>query len=152
MIRTALGAAAGLAMALGTLGPTPVRAASDEDIARLLAGLAALAIVGKALSEAREEDRADGARHRPYAYHPRHGGDGAPRLGRHRTVPVECMRVTRTRDGVRRVFLRPCVDSRVRKPWAMPRQCLTRVRTQSGPRQAYVGHCLRRNGFRLARD
>lgn len=146
MLRQALALVAATALSAAALVPSPARAASNEDIAKILAGLAALAIVGKALSD-RDRDDDDKppviAPHRPKPkdhYRPRHDA---------KTVPVRCLRTYETRQGVRRVVMRKCVERAVAEPWKLPRQCLVRVQTRQGTAQAYAGRCMRQNGYRL---
>ncbi|MFP4044799.1 MAG: hypothetical protein ACLFTP_09580 [Rhodosalinus sp.] len=146
MLRQALALVAAAALAAGALAPSPARAASEEDIAKILAGLAALAIVGKALSD-RDRDDDDKppviAPHRPKPkdhYRPRHDA---------KTVPVRCLRTYETRQGVRRVVMRGCAERTVAEPWKLPRQCLFRVQTRHGPAEVYGGRCLRKSGYRL---
>ena len=146
MFRQALALVAIAALSAAALAPSPARAASEEDIARILAGLAALAIVGKALSD-RDRDDDDKppviAPHRSKPkdhYRPRHDA---------KTVPVRCLRTYETRQGVRRVVMRDCAERTVAEPWELPRQCLLRVQTRHGPAEAYGGRCMRQHGYRL---
>ncbi|WP_372893956.1 hypothetical protein [Rhodosalinus sp.] len=136
MIRKPLCLALAGALALVAAGPVPARAASEQDIARMLAGLAALAIVGKALSDATD----DGARDRPKrVQRPQHDKTVAPR----------CLRTFERQDGLRRVVMKRCTQRSVGRPDLLPRECLVRVRTANGPRRAYGGRCMRQHGYRL---
>lgn len=146
MFRQALAFVAVTALAAAVLAPAPARAASEEDIARILAGLAALAIVGKALSD---RDRADDDTPKVIAPHrPKPKGHYRPRPA-DKTVPVRCLRTYETRQGIRRVVMRDCALRTVAEPWNLPRQCLIRVQTRQGLAEAYGGRCMRQYGYRL---
>jgi len=83
----------------------PARAASEEEIARLLAGAATVFIIGKAIQSARDKDRDDDKRKvvtrhdpKPKIYtHKNHIPKVIPRGNTHRdraaALPARCVRV-----------------------------------------------------------
>ncbi|MFP4273503.1 MAG: hypothetical protein ACLFRU_00620 [Paracoccaceae bacterium] len=156
------------AIALAGLAGSPARAADERDIARILAGTAALVIIGKALQDSHKED---GKRkvvidrsHPRLEQPPRHAHrDRAQRRHwdkrdrRHdwtrrdaRALPGECLRIVQTRHGQQRLFSRHCLQREYRHVNRLPGQCHVRVRTEHGPRTGYAAACLRRSGYHLA--
>ncbi|MEM9317690.1 MAG: hypothetical protein AAGA70_01640 [Pseudomonadota bacterium] len=134
MTKSFSAAALSLSLVLGAvaLPATPARANNAEDIAGILAGLAALYVIGRAIEQAGDDDRNQTA-HRP-----------APQPAQNlRTAPAQCFRDF----GAVRGYLARCMQNRVARPALLPTACLVRVNTDRGPRNLYTGRCLRQNGW-----
>ncbi|MEM9755244.1 MAG: hypothetical protein AAF914_04585 [Pseudomonadota bacterium] len=117
-----------LAVALTGMTAPTAPAHADDDTARVLAGLAALFILGAAI-EANSGDS-------PRVVH-------TPPPRNLRVAPARCFRDF----GPVRGYLVRCTRNNVPRPALLPDRCIVRVQTQQGPRNLYVGRCLARNGW-----
>lgn len=124
-------AALSLSIALGaiSLPATPASATDAEDIAGILAGIAALYVIGRAIEESNDR--------------PRGGGQAATPPRNHRIAPAQCFRDF---GGVRGYVMR-CMQNNVSRPNLLPANCLVQVNTNRGPRNLYRGRCLAQNGW-----
>lgn len=143
-----------IASAIAVTGLTAAPARADEDAARVIAGLAALALLGAALRDRDDDAGGHVARpHRPPAvagpmpYRPE------PWRGyRDRALPGHCLREVRSGRGQTARFLgKHCVEQHYRQAHALPRACLERTWTRSRIRSGYDLGCLRTRGYRLRR-
>ena len=160
MHRTFITSVVAAAIAITGLSATPARAADGSDVARFLAGLAALAIVGAAIRESRDRDKQVVSRRDvPFAPPPRqyHQGKLKPRplppgLARRAVLPGQCLRSFDARHGQARLFGQRCLEKNYRHAGSLPQICAQRIRTKRGPRYGYDPRCLRQHGYRTARD
>ncbi|HBS49482.1 MAG TPA: hypothetical protein DEA05_05040 [Rhodobacteraceae bacterium] len=138
------------AVAVTGLSAAPARA--DEDTARIIAGIAALALLGAAIREHNRDDDPPVV-HRPT----RPGTTGTmphrPNLWADScALPAQCLREHRVGCGERITVLGArCLNRHYRHAGQLPQQCRERVWTRNGLRQGYDPRCLRQNGYRLAR-
>lgn len=154
-------------MAVTGLSAAPARADS-EDVAKVIAGVTALAILGAAIAEAKDnKDRVvtrnlghlrHDNRHRGNGRklgHRRHGHDGArplPDRVKRKLIPDACRVQARARHGQSiRGFGRWCLVRHYGYVNSLPRNCESRVRSRHGHmRTIYRGRCLYRHGYRAA--
>ncbi|MFY0693268.1 MAG: hypothetical protein JXR14_15255 [Paracoccaceae bacterium] len=143
MTRTVLATILAAALGLATFGTAPARA--DEDVAKVLAGIATIFILSKAL------DNDDPPATRRYSYRPR-AYDERGLINRHKAkrfykvAPRRCLREQWTHRGVREVYAARCLRREARV--APPAKCRREARTNSGPRVFYTPRCLRKYGWR----
>jgi len=149
--------------ALG-IAATPMPAAADgNDVAKVLGGLAALAIAAKVIDDRRDRrrDRAEQAT-RQSVFKTQNDGITLRRLDRdkglarsakikRRPLPDRCLRVADTRRGDRLVYVSRCLDNNFRFASRLPDHCETSIRTRRGFRSVYGARCLSRDGWRVAR-
>jgi hypothetical protein len=160
----AAGLAPALALALVFAGAAaPARAASEEDVARFLAGAITLAIIGKVISDANDRDKAKAPiyqehRQRQQTHRPRdyrftgtyRPGAGAGTGGhRERVLPASCLRVIDTDHGQRRAVGAPCLQRNGVNTARLPDRCEGSVRTPRGRVDAWGAGCLTRAGYRF---
>lgn len=149
------------ATAVSTLSAAPARA--DEDIGKVLAGLAALAIIGAALNDARDDNPPVVHRRshpypgnsvgRPYerrspVVNPR----PLPQRVTRNDLPQQCLRRFEGYRGNTRLFGLNCLQRNYRHVNQLPYAC--RVQVGNG-RQGNVGYepvCLRERGYRVTRN
>ena len=163
ILKTALAAALALGLAVQ---PQQVAAAEGEDIAKALAGLAALAIIAKAVDDRKDSKKRKAAettrsgrignfgsrdnrriidgRVLPY-------GRAERRDYRKLALPKECLRRVETRFGSRPAYASNCLDHNYRHARHLPEACETLIRTSRGLRAVYGARCLARDGWRVAR-
>lgn len=156
--------AAGLAVS--GLSAAPAQARSGKDNARLLVGIAAVAIVGAAIAhgKSRKDKRHDaatrgqahapvhqgrrGGYQRPQGHargHDRHNGgsrgyDRYERVNRH-ALPASC----RVRSGQRHGYSGRCLSRHYSGYHALPQKCAVRIGGRHGT--VYRDRCLGRHGY-----
>ena len=163
MSRKFIGFVLAVSTAIAGFSAAPARAASEEDIARLLAGAATVFIIGKAIQSARDKDDDDDdrrkviTRHDPtpkiYSYQ-NHIPKVVPRGNKHRdraaVLPARC--VQEVRGGrPNRVVMGRCLERNHVNTRALPKACRMNVETRRGTTRAYALPCLRHRGYTLAR-
>jgi hypothetical protein len=167
MSRKFIAAVLAISTTIAAVSAVPARAASEEDIARLLAGAATVFIIGKAIQNSRDADRRETreAEVRPYVYdhrpnvsnpqitYDRHIPKVVPRDVRRQGAPVlpaECVR--RIEGGsVGRVVMGRCLERNSISTKSLPKACRMTVETPRGEARAYALPCLRQRGYTLAR-
>ncbi len=127
---SALALSASIAMAAISVPATPAAATDAEDIAGILAGLAALYVIGRAIEEHNDRGNRGGGRVSAPAQNPR-------------ITPARCFR----NFGHVRGYLMRCMQNHVPRPNLLPAQCLIHVNTDRGPRNLYRPRCLVNNGW-----
>ena len=165
-------------LAVTAFASKPAQAASEEDIAKIIAGAATIFIIGKAIQGSRDNDH-DDKKSKRYVYKDRDGGDRYKDKNDHRNrgrviiqnhgrndrgrdghwsysnratpLPQACQVTARTRSGYETLFGARCLDRNYRSARRLPSECLRDVRSFRGERQAYSGSCLRSRGYSTAR-
>ncbi|HKL45554.1 MAG TPA: hypothetical protein VJ906_04870 [Roseovarius sp.] len=134
--------AAILASAMAITGMTTAPARAGNDTAKIIAGAAALAIIGAAVADSRSNRNVTVYRTQPQRYQrPRTVYRHAP-VGRAAVIPHR--RFNAPQHHVRhKGYQQPRSTSRNRV--ALPNACLVRG---GGQRSVYNAHCLRRHGYR----
>ena len=141
MLKTLTAGLLATTIAFTSLAPSPAQAADHEDLAKLLAGIAAIAIISRAIrDDDRSETRTQTQRHR-------HAGIPPNR----RVLPFECFRRVDTRHGRIGVFGKRCLNNNYRFADRLPERCAVRVRVGDRLRPAYRAQCLRNAGFTARR-
>ena len=159
MYRKFIATIAAAAITITGLGALPARADQD-DVARALAALVGIAIIGKIISDSKDDDtrrhptypapvyrprRVDPGYVAPYPVHPR----PLPRRVERRELPPQCFRGYDTSQGRFHMFGRECLRQNYRHADRLPRHCAQRIRTYHGIRAGYDARCLRQAGYRL---
>ncbi len=123
-----------------------------EDIGKLLFGLVAIAAVGAAIENNREDSneatQAHASRTGSWAdlHRPRPREDT-----RRRILPAECLSTVETRFGNLRLFGQRCLERNYRFVSDLPDRCQVRIYADRGPRTGYDPLCLREQGYRTNR-
>lgn len=153
MSRRFIAAVLAVSTSIATISALPARAATDEDIAALLAGVATVFILGKALEQAGVDTRHEGRKKADVVK--RYDRPAPKVIPRHQTrhgalvLPAQCVR--RIEGGsVRRVVMGRCLKRTGFQPASLPRTCRMRVQTQNGQTRAFALPCLRQRGYDLA--
>ncbi|WP_439123691.1 hypothetical protein [Marivita sp.] len=153
---------------IAAFSAAPARAASEDDIAKLLAGAATVFIIGKAIQSSRDNDRKEKSKTITH-YKPHHQSGQKPKSSvkvhqkpipkvvprdvrpRHRDVlPSQCVR--RIQGGhVNRVVMSRCLSRNNISARSLPKACRMKVETRRGATHAYALPCLRHRGYTLAR-
>lgn len=149
MHRHFIAAVATLTVFITSFAAAPARAESD-DLAKALAGIAALAIIGKYIHDKNDRDHFTHNRQvrRPHVIKPK----PLPHRVSRKALPERCIRHIQTRNGnTRRVFGARCLNNHYRFANQLPRNCARQIETHRGWRSVYGARCLRNNGYQIAR-
>lgn len=162
MSRRFIAAVLAASTAIAAFSAAPARAATEEDIARLLAGAATIFIIGKAIQNARDDDDDDDRRKvvtrhdpKPKVYHhqsspPKLVPRGKPHRDRAAALPAGCVRQIEG-GRVNRVIMGRCLERNNISVRSLPKACRMTVETRRGTARAYALPCLRHRGYTLAR-
>ena len=144
--------AAILAAALAITGMTSVPArAGDDDIAKWIAGVAALAIIGAAIADKNKKDDRVVTRNQGYGYNQGHGhGHGKHQNKQRFFLPGQCMANAQTRSGHVRGYDRQCLLKNYAHFNSLPHDCAVRAWGEHRGRVLYHGRCLQQYGYRVA--
>lgn len=162
LITTAL-----LSIALATTSVTSAKA-GNEDIAKAILGIAAVAIIAKSIDDRKDRRRETtptvgasrlGSVERPHAGRDYRGSISpfnrhGPKAGRgykKTPLPRTCLRVVETGRRDRLAYGRRCLDRNFRFASKLPDRCEAAVRTNRGFRTVYGARCLQREGWTVAR-
>lgn len=129
------------AMALTSFAATPARA-DDDDVAKALAALVGIAIVGKIVHDEKKKKK----KKHPGTVKPR---PLPPQVTRD-TIPSRCLREYETSRGWITLYARRCLEKHYLYAHELPRDCKRRVHTYQGKRVGFKPRCLRRWGYRVA--
>ncbi len=150
--------------ALG-LAMTPVSASANEDLAKVLAGLAILGITAKIIDDRNDRrrkststvsrfDTIEGGRRvidGDLRRLDRDRGVRSPRGARKTPLPDRCLRILDTSRGDRLVYGERCLNRNYAFANKLPDRCERLVRTDRGLRTVYGSRCLARDGWKVAR-
>ncbi|SDJ02239.1 hypothetical protein [Lutimaribacter saemankumensis] len=149
-----------LAGAIAVTGFTSAPARADgSDLAKAIAGIAALAIIAKAIDDDRKEKPRNHApakvhpgkpKHKTYGYHDRAPRPLPQRVAR-KQLPGNCMVRVETRRGVQNAFSQRCLQNNYRHANRLPQSCQMPSRGRGPHRTFYDARCLRSYGYSLAR-
>lgn len=167
MHRKFIAAIVGAALAVTAIGSAPARA--DEDVARALAAIVGLAIVGKVISDKIDDDKDKKKNRVSRGYYDdrydyvrpsnRYYNDGIrrveprplPRRVERRLLPGDCLRSYRANDRRYRVFEKKCLKRNYSYAKSLPSRCEVKFRSHNKKRRGYDARCLRDRGYQLAR-
>ncbi len=125
-----------LAIGQPALAQAPVELQSrppESDGRGLMMGLAALAVLGLAIREARDDDDEDDRNERP-------------------RVPARCLVDWPTRGGEVRLYDADCLDLEYRAAGRLPLDCAVTLRSRGRFVSGFSPDCLREEGWRLERN
>lgn len=158
MSRPFIAAVVAASLALSGLSATTAQA-GNRDVARAIAGIAAVAIIAGALSD-RDNNRNRGYVTRRYDPAPVINPRPLPRRAQRHALPRHCMIRAQSRYGQpRRVFGARCLNRNYRFTDSLPRACAVRIggnshrgnhRNANFGRTGYGVGCLRQHGYHLA--
>ena len=161
-----------LILSIAFAGSTVTSASADnEDLAKAIVGIAAVAIIAKVLDDRKDRRREAtatvGASRLGFVERSRddHGRQGVrntirpfdrhgPKAGRGYTktpLPRSCLRVVETGRRDRLAYGGRCLNRNFRFVSKLPDRCETAVRTNRGFRTVYGARCLERDGWKVAR-
>jgi hypothetical protein len=165
MSRKFIAAILAVSTTLAAFSAAPARAASEQDIAKILGAAATIFIIGKAIESSRDRDSDKKKKstkntvvhhNKPVIQHYRPIPKVEPRNVRphypqRAAIPQRCVRRI-TGGNVRRVAMGPCLSRHYTGAHPLPRACQMKVATQRGERRAYALPCLRQRGYTIARN
>ncbi|WIY27779.1 hypothetical protein [Parasedimentitalea psychrophila] len=141
-----------LAASIAITGFSAAPARAGDDVAKLLAGLAVLGILGVAINKDRHQRGTVSRRVVEPAVVPVYQRPRPlpPRVTRY-DLPEKCLRYFPAfRDG-RALLGQKCLRNNYRHVKALPKQCRVTFGKGRRNKSAYKPRCLRRNGYRIVR-
>ncbi len=171
MYRRFIAFVAAASIAITAFSALPARA-GDKEVAKALAAVLGVAVVGKIIHDNRKDRlrkrrvvtrshptpvyTAPRRQTQPRARQVRKTPQIKPRplpdlVRNEKLLPGKCFR---SYDGQRetvRMFERTCLDTNFRHTRLLPQQCKVQVNTENGSRFGYQATCLRDAGYKLAR-
>lgn len=130
-------------LALTSVTVTPARA--DDDVGKVLAGIAALLVIGTAINKHKHKKERQHVNRRA----PEQVWKPTPKYEQPRHVkraPQRCLRNQWTHRGTREVYGARCMNRHAEAQ--LPLRCLRQADVKQGPRRFYTKRCLRKNGWR----
>lgn len=137
------------AVAVTALSTAPARA-DEHDVAKILAGLAALAFIGVAIEHNRDNDQPTASysgRTPPRPIRPR---PLPPQVSKYQ-LPQHCLHRYSVNNGHRRLFGKRCLNNNYRHTASLPYACQFQFKDGRETRTGYEPRCLRERGYRFAR-
>ena len=139
-----------LAASVAITGFSAAPARADEDVAKFIAGVVALGLIGAAINDAKDDDRK-----KRKVVHP-HSGYGydvpvrpKPRAVRRYDLPGHCLRNARLRGENRRVLSKRCLKRHYDYTRSLPERCEVIYERKDNYREGFRPRCLRKHGYRL---
>lgn len=150
-----------VAAAVAVTGLTAPARADGQDVARALAGVAALAIIGKIIHDSNKDDHVVTHQAQPnYNYtRPRHETHihnynkqkpVRPNFSRY-DLPRHCLRDYRVNRQHVRLFGANCLRKNYKYSGSLPYACQFQFNNRHGSHTGYEPLCLRERGYRTAR-
>lgn len=160
LIRRVIGAlvATGIAAALMTAAWAVPARADNKDLAKILAGIAAIALIAKAIDDDKDKDRKKRDRRPAVTQHdpdlpfvPRYGAlqDHRAPQAEARRIPADCALEVRGEGRNRLAYGEQCLVSYGLRH--LPRHCAYDATIFGRADRLYPAACLREGGFRLPR-
>ncbi len=137
-----------LSTALAITGLSAVPARADGDTARLLAGIAALALIGAAIRNKR--DRPDVSHNYIQPPRPLPPRPLPPKVAR-RNLPLQCLRSHSVNGHRRNMVTAGCLKNNYAFNRSLPYACQRGFWDGNRNRTGYEPQCLRKRGYRFAR-
>lgn len=142
--------AALLSLSLATTAMTTAPARADEDVAKILAGLAVIGILSQVMKDKKEQPVVTQHQSRPRDVYPRHRDPNRGARSRHprdaKVAPQRCLVNQWTHRGNISVYGARCMEQNASA--RLPRSCERSVETRKGTRRFYSPQCLRQKGWR----
>ncbi|MEP3845818.1 MAG: hypothetical protein ABJM43_10820 [Paracoccaceae bacterium] len=140
-------------IAITAFASQPARAGND-DVARTLAAIAGIAILGAAIKNSHDKKKERVVQHsrpaKPKAH--RHVQPRPlPKRVNRKLLPQHCLHNFRDRHGSFPAFGRNCLSKNYGFANSLPQHCARSVRANRGYHTVYGARCLSRNGFQIAR-
>lgn len=136
---------AALAFALASTSFAAPARADSREVAKVVAGLTALYIIGKALNDSQAHARPTPILVPPVDHH--HRRPEPPRIVT-KVIPAACYtELYRTNGSIAKGYGAKCMKNRVSQPHLLPTQCIRAEQTTRGKRALYPSICLARNGW-----
>lgn len=147
-----------------SIGTTPAyadRDRRDDNTARAIGALLGIAAIGVIIHESKKDKKSKKhevrrerlheqrkvQQHRNHRIAPKQ----LPRRVSRNTLPQDCLRTFRTRDGRAQLFGQRCLQRNYAGVNRLPQKCFQRIRTRDGHRAGYGARCLSARGYQLSR-
>lgn len=147
-----------------SIGSAPAYADRDrrnDDAARAIGALLGIAAIGVIINESKKDKKSKKREVRREQLHKQQRAQQhrnqritpkqVPRRVSRNTLPQDCLRTFRTRDGRAQLFGQRCLQRNYAGVNRLPQKCFQRIRTQDGRQAGYGARCLSARGYQLSR-
>lgn len=156
MKKTFIAGVAALSVTLGAVAPAQANGINDDQIGKLLFGIVAVATVVQAIKNTNRARHQTQPVEQPTPKVAPHdplfdwGYDSA--MDRFDVLPGRCLSsVVDLWGQPLRIVGRNCMRRHYDHVAELPRECRMRIRTENGQRRGWNPHCLRNEGYTIAR-
>jgi len=140
-----------VATSIAITGFSAAPARADEDVAKFIAGMALLGILGAAINDARKNDRAVTQPHY-YPHQPHHPGGQVrplpPKLHKY-NLPAQCVQYFPHYSQTYPLASNLCLKRHYGSTRALPAACKVRFWNGRNHRVGFKPNCLRKHGYRM---
>lgn len=151
-----------VAASIAITGFSAVPARADEDVAKFIAGMALLGIIGAAINDAKKDDRhvtrtynpphnhnhGHGPKHHTHNQHNGHVKPLPPRVRRY-DLPAHCVRYFPRYSQNRPLAAKGCLDRNYGRTQSLPQACKVTFWNGKRNRTGYKPGCLKNHGYRM---
>ncbi|MBL4766615.1 MAG: hypothetical protein JKY94_02730 [Rhodobacteraceae bacterium] len=149
-----------IVVAIAVTGFSAPARAGNNDVAKALAGLAVLAIIGATIHKRNQKKAVISSRSSEPVYrgqkHRRHGNVDPrpmPQQVARTILPRSCLRRFDLGHGEKtKVLARRCMFNTYEHTQNLPRACAERIWSPKGVRRGFNVRCLKQNGYRISRN
>ncbi len=134
-----------LAASVVVTGFSAAPARADNDVGKIIAGLAVLGLIGAAIHESKKD------RDEPRHVSPPPRPKPLPPLVRRYDLPAQCLRTVRAWGHDRSVLEARCLRHNYRHVSQLPNACAIQLKNRYQDIDGYNPQCLRHQGYRLVR-
>ncbi|WP_380055801.1 hypothetical protein ACFE33_01185 [Falsihalocynthiibacter sp. SS001] len=131
------------------LPSTSAPAHASDDLKKILAALATMAVIGMAANELKSDpvvvpQPTPQPKPKPKPQKPPYGNA----YGHYKKLPNQCLHTFNTSEGRATYFKQKCMKDNYKYAKRLPQQCLRTVWTEDGKRSLFSPACLNNWGFR----
>ena len=151
MFKSLIAGVTALSLTFSTAAPAQAAGLSDDDLGKIIFGIAALAAISTLVEPQTNRIPAPVTRNVSPRQN-RENSSGHRHQSADRTVlPRECLRSYETRFGTHRMFGRRCLQNNYSLARRLPNSCSVRIFTEAGSRRGFDPSCLRSHGYTARR-
>jgi len=151
MFKPLIAGVAALSLVFSTAAPAQANGLTQDDIGKILFGLAAIAAIGTIVEKNESRQSVAVTRTQRSTPTPRAQQAHRPTRVDRSVLPRNCLRSFETRFGAHRMFGARCLRNNYVFADNLPRSCAVRIMTFEGARRGYDPACLRGQGFSARR-
>lgn len=151
MFKPIIAGVTALSLTFSSAAPAQAAGLSDDDLGKIIFGIAALAAISTLVEPQANQSRAQVTREISPRPNREHSNDRRHQQEERTVLPRNCLRSYETRFGTHRMFGRRCLQNNYSLASRLPNSCSVRIFTEAGPRRGFDPTCLRSHGYTARR-